>query len=305
MTAKDLEGKLAVMTGANSGIGFEACVQLAERGCEIVMCCRNLQKAEEAKSDVIKRSKCDPSKVHVAQLDLADLDNVGSFRSRYDAIPGLAQRPVDMLICNAGVMALPKREATKQGLEAQMGTNVVGHFKFVAVMIDLCKAAAKSRIVTVSSIMHKTVSKIVFEDFNREKSYSSWQAYGESKLGNLLLTAKLQRILDEKGVTNILAVASHPGYTATNLQQHDFFTNYIFNHIVAQRAPVGAQTTVLAATDPDAPKNGYVGPTYFFEMRGTPKWGAGKSKAADDLGLQDKLWEKCEEIAHCNLASKL
>jgi NAD(P)-dependent dehydrogenase (short-subunit alcohol dehydrogenase family) len=143
-------------------------------------------------------------------LDLADLDNIGSFRSRYDAVPGLATKPVDMLILNAGIMALAKRELTKQGIEAQMGTNVVGHFKFAALMIDLCKSAALSRIVVVSSGAHSLTKKINLEDFNREKSYSKWQVYSETKLGNLLFVAKLNRLLEEKNLQNIVAVGCHP-----------------------------------------------------------------------------------------------
>ena len=198
------------MTGANSGIGLEACVQLAERGCDVVMCCRSEEKAAAAKDEVVNRGKTGADKVHVVQLDLADLDNIGTFRTRYDSVSALANRPVDFLILNAGVMALNSRELTKQGIEMQMGTNVVGHFKFAAVMYDLCKAAPHSRIVWVSSGAHKMGSKINFDDFNRDKSYSKWQVYGETKLGNLLMMAKMNRLFEEKGVSNVIAVGCHP-----------------------------------------------------------------------------------------------
>ena len=208
-------GKLAVITGANSGIGLEACVQLAKRGCEIVMCCRSESKAESAKHDIAKRSGADLKKIHVAQLDLSDLDNVGTFRARYELLPGMANRPIDMLILNAGIMALAKRELTRQGLEMQMGTNVVGHFKFAAIMYDLCKLASHSRIVSISSVTHKFARTVNVKDFNREKRYSSWTVYEETKLCNLLFMRKLNRLLEEKGVNNVIVVACHP-YVSTH-----------------------------------------------------------------------------------------
>ena len=185
-------------------------MQLAQRGSDIVMCCRNEKKAETAKEEVIKRSGAKPGQVQVVQLDLADLDNIGTFRSRYDAVEGLAGRPIDMLILNAGVMALNKREVTKQGIEMQMGTNVVGHFKFAACMIDLCKAAKRCNIVFLSSAFHAIVKTIDFKDFNREKRYKKWNVYAQTKLGNLVLMAKLNRLLEEKKIDNVVVVGCHP-----------------------------------------------------------------------------------------------
>jgi NAD(P)-dependent dehydrogenase (short-subunit alcohol dehydrogenase family) len=174
------------------------------------MCCRNVTKAEAARDDVLKRSGTDVDSVIIVQLDLADLDNVGSFRARYDAAPTLVGQPVHMLILNAGVMALNKRELTKQGIEAQMGTNVVGHFKFAACMIDLVKAAPKGRIVWVSSGAHHFAKRINFKDFNRDKRYAKWDVYSETKAGNLLLMMKMNRLFEEKGLTNLMAVGCHP-----------------------------------------------------------------------------------------------
>jgi len=302
---KDLTGKLAVVTGANSGIGLEACIHLAKRKCEIVMCCRSVNKAEEARAQIIKQSGMDAATIHVVQLDLADLDNIRSFRQRYDVEPGLAGKPIDYLILNAGIMALNKRELTKQGIEAQMGTNVVGHFAFTAAMIDLCKAAPTSRIVAVSSGAHHMAPKhgITFDDFNRDKSYKKWQVYGETKLGNLLFVAKLNRLLEEKQLSNIIAVGCHPGYSNTHLQDDTVFK--WVNVLFAQSPVTGALPTVLAATDPAAKRNGYAGPSRVFEMWGAPKWGCGKNKLVRDTALQDKLWEKCEELTHADLAAKL
>jgi len=267
------------------------------------MCCRSVTKGEEAKEEVVKRSGIAGEKIHVVQLDLADLDNIGSFRSRYDAEKNLAGRPIDMLILNAGVMALNKREVTKQGLEMQMGTNVVGHFKFTAVMFDLCKAASTSRIVAVSSGAHKLATKIDFEDFNREKKYRKWTVYGETKLGNLLYIRKLNSFLEEKGINNVIAVACHPGYANTNLQSHTVFKR--LNYVFAQNSTIGAEPTVLAATDPKAERNWYAGPDGAFEMRGHAKWKAGQSKLVRNTKLQDDLWKKCEEITGCDFVSKM
>lgn len=199
-----------MITGANSGIGLEAVVHLTKQGYDIVMCCRSEKKAQEAREDALKRSGVDGSKITIVQLDLADLDNIGTFRSRYDAVPSLAGRPVDALILNAGIMALNKRELTKQGIEAQMGTNVVGHYKFAAEMIDLVKAAPAGRIVWVSSGAHLMTKWISFKDFNREKVYKKWGVYSETKLGNLVLMAKMNRIFEEKGIKNVIAVGCHP-----------------------------------------------------------------------------------------------
>jgi len=299
----DLQGKLAVITGANSGIGKEAAEELARRGCEVVLCCRSVDKAETAKKEILAGSGAQESKVHIAQLDLADLDNIETFRARYETLPGLANRPVDMLILNAGIMALNTRELTKQGLEAQMGTNVVGHFKFAYVMFDLCNLASHCRIVSVSSGAHSMTKHVDFKDFNREKSYAKWQVYAETKFSNLLFMKKLNRLLEEKGYKNITVVGCHPGYSATNLQEHTIFkyANYIF----AQSAKKGAEPTVLAATDPSAVPNGYAGPSGMFEAWGSAKWGCKLNPALEDKEQQNALWSKCEEITKCSFTSKM
>lgn len=267
------------------------------------MCCRTESKAETAKADIVSRSSAKPEKIHIVQLDLADLDNVETFRTRYDAVPGLKNRPIDMLILNAGVMALPTRELTKQGYEAQMGTNVLGHFKFAASMIDLCKAAPKGRVVVVSSMMHLYADTINLKDFNREKSYNPTRVYSESKLADFLLVAKLNRLVAEKKSSNLVAVACHPGYSATNLQQHIGLMGKIGNALFAQSAERGSEPTVLAATDPNAKPNDYAGP--YLNVWGPAAWGSKVNKAVWNEKLQDDLWQKCEELTRCNFVGKL
>jgi len=294
--------KVAVVTGANSGIGLEACVQLAKLGHSVIMCSRSMEKGEQARLDVLKRANAPPERVTLVQLDLADLENVGSFPERYEAaLKG--KTPIDMLILNAGVMALNSREETKQGIEAQMGTNVVGHFKFAAVMFGYCKAALNSRIVFVSSGAHKMTKTIDFKDFNRTQNYFKWTVYAETKLGDLLLMAKLNRLLQEKRVTNVIAVGCHPGYSATNLQEHTVF-KYL-NYVLAQSAEMGAKPTVMAAVGDNIKANSYCGPNGFREMWGEPKVDCDLNSAVFDNEFQDKLWQKCEELTQVNFAAKL
>ncbi|KAH9255461.1 hypothetical protein BASA81_006580 [Batrachochytrium salamandrivorans] len=300
--SQDLIGQVAVITGANSGIGLEAAVKLASRGSIVVLCCRSAPKAESARKDVLARSKAPTTNVVVLELDLADLDQVGQFRAKYDAVEVLRSKPIDMLVLNAGVMALSERTLTKQGFEAQMATNVLGHFKFAHELLDKCIQAKQCRIVCVSSTAHKLVGKISFEDFNREQDYNKWLVYGESKLGNLLFMHKLNRLLDERQIANVVVVGCHPGYSATNLQDDTVFkyTNFMF----AQSAEMGAEPTVLAATDLTAGRNAYAGP-WFFDYRGAAVWGRDMTKAAKELALQDRFWDKCVQCTGCDLAAKL
>lgn len=209
--------KVSVITGGNSGIGLEAAVQLAELGDQVVLCCRSPEKAQQAKAQVVKRARVSPHVVHLAQLDLADLDNVASFRERYAQLPcgGL---PVDRLILNAGVMAIDPRQETKQGVEMQVGTNVVGHFLFTAVMLSLCQQSKRCHIVAVSSMAHNLTKGIKLSDFDASTPgpYRKWDVYSQSKLGNLVFMAKLNKLLEARNVNNVIVVGCHPGYSATN-----------------------------------------------------------------------------------------
>ena len=173
------------------------------------MCCRNEEKAKAARQDIVKHAGADESKVHIVLLDLADLESVATFRSRYNAVPGLDTKPIDMLILNAGAQS-HTYQLSKQGIELTMAGNLVGHFQFAACMFDLCKAAPSSRIVYLTSPMHKMTKTIDIEDFNHEKHFASMTVYSQSKLGVMLVMFKLNRLLEENGVSNVIAVASHP-----------------------------------------------------------------------------------------------
>lgn len=294
---------LCVITGANSGIGFEASIDLSKRGYDVVLCCRTMDKAVKAKADI--ESKSPKGKVFIVQLDLADLDNVKTFRERYDAVMELKDRPVDVLVLNAGIMALDKLEKSPQGHEMQWATNCLGHFAFAAAMIDLCKKAEKSRVVVVSSFMHKNASAVNVEDIDRSKGYSKWNVYSETKLGNLLFVQKLNRLLQEKGlIEKLFCVGVHPGFSSTGLQKYGGadFINYLF----AQSAERGALPTILAVTDPEAKPNGYAGPNGLMETWGAKaKWNCALSKSVFNEKNQDDLWAKCEELTHADFEGHL
>ncbi|KAH9261138.1 hypothetical protein BASA81_000842 [Batrachochytrium salamandrivorans] len=300
---QDLLNKVAVITGANSGIGLEAAVKLAARGSIVVMCCRSVERAETAKMDVLARSKADASHVFVLQLDLADLDNVSEFRAKYDATPELSGKPIDMLILNAGIMAPATLQLTKQGIESQMGTNVVGHYKFACEMIDKCVEAEHGRVVIVSSVMHRVPSSVNLQDFGHKSNYGRWIVYQESKLADLLLMFKLNAFLEAKQVDNVTVVACHPGYASTNLQDGTVFK--FANALFAQSQEAGAEPTVLAATDLAAKRNSYAGPTGFIEAYGTAAWGRKINSVAKKTELQDALYAKLVELTGVDFNTKV
>jgi len=298
----DLSSKLALVTGSSSGVGKEACCALVKEGCTVVMASRVAEKGEIARRDILQRTNADESKLVVVQVDLADLESVNTFRSRYDAVPGLKDRPIDILILNAGILPPRKAEYTKQGNEAQMGISVLGHFKLLSEMFDLCKASQNCRIVVTGSAAHATVRNIDFDDFNRTKKYRKFQVYAESKLGTLLFMRKLNRLLLQRGMNNIVAVAAHPGYSDTKLHKQTVFK--YFKGFV-QSAETGAQNLVKAATDPNAKRDDFCGPSGLLEVRGAPAWGRHTGTAVEDKSLQDHFWEKCEELTNAKLATKI
>jgi NAD(P)-dependent dehydrogenase (short-subunit alcohol dehydrogenase family) len=224
--------------------------------------------------------------VIVKQLDLSDLASVNSFaqgfHSEYDRL--------DMLINNAGVMAIPY-EKTADGFERQFGTNHLGHFALTGLLLDLLLSTENSRVVTVSSTGHRT-GRINFEDLNSEESYSKWGAYGQSKLANLLFAYELQRSLAAVGSTTISA-AAHPGYTATNLQSGTIFR--FLNPIMAQSQEMGALPTLYAAVADDVNGGDYIGPGGFMEQRGYPKKVHSNGSSHDEM-IARKLWQVSEEM---------
>jgi len=294
-TVKDIpdqSGRLAVVTGANSGLGLVAARELARAGATVVVACRNIGKGEQA-ADTI-RSAVPGASVDVEQLDLADLASVRAFAAR---IAGQRDR-VDLLINNAGVMAPPRR-TTADGFESQLGTNHLGHFALTGLLLGTLLAAPRPRVVTLSSAAHM-MGKINFDDLQGERRYQHWLAYGQSKLANLLFCFELQRRAVAAG-TNLESMAAHPGYAATNLQSAgpgiaaERWAMAVANRVVAQSADMGALPTLYAATVPDLPGGTFVGPDSWAGMRGHPHV-VSAGKRAYDSGAARRLWVVSEQL---------
>jgi len=298
-TAEDvpaLDGRVAIVTGANSGLGLETARVLAHRGARVVLACRDPEKARAAEREVAATT-AQPRAVGTLPLDLADLASVRSFadevRKRHSAL--------HLLVNNAGVMAIPLRR-TADGFEMQLGTNHLGHFALTGLLLDLLLATPDSRIVTVSSSAHR-IGRIDFDDLQSERSYGPWRAYGQSKLANLLFTFELQRRLARRGTAPI-AVAAHPGYAATQLQEVGprarnavLMTRAVAfgNRLIAQDAAMGALPSLYAATAPAVRGGDYVGPGSWFEMRGHPRL-VGTTARARDERVAARLWSVSEEL---------
>ena len=288
----DQAGRTYVVTGANSGIGFEAALELARHGAHVVLAVRNLDKGRDAEGRI--RQAVPSASVELRELDLADLDSVRAFADGYDGA-------VDVLINNAGVMALPRRE-TKQGFELQLGTNHLGHFALTGLLLPTLLAGDRPRVVTLSSNAHR-MGRMSFDDLQGERRYFRWTAYGQAKLANLLFALELQRRAD-RSAADLESVAAHPGFASTNLQLQasqltgnpvDRIANKLLNATVAQSARMGALPTLYAATTPDLPGGAYVGPDGPGEWRGHPHLSVPNGRARDEDDAR-RLWEVSERL---------
>jgi NAD(P)-dependent dehydrogenase (short-subunit alcohol dehydrogenase family) len=288
-------GRLALITGANSGIGFHAAKELARAGARVILACRDVTKADEAKSRIL--AELPAASLEVAKLDLANLASVREFTQTF-----LEQRrPLDLLINNAGVMALPERRLTADGFELQFGTNHLGHFALTGLLLPAISTASGSRIVTVSSIAHRG-GEIRFDDLQGSRDYKPWPAYRQSKLANLFFAFELDRRLRAEQRT-IASIAVHPGVSKTNLFQAgpgqgrglEAKVIPIFIALTAQSEAQGALPTLYGATSPLALSGKYYGPDGFREMRGYPVEVHAEAQAYDDA-IADRLWQISEEL---------
>ena len=280
----DQTGRIAVVTGSSSGIGFETARVLTEKNAKVILAVRN-QKKGDAAAEKIKSARPDAD-VSVMILDLANLKSVEAFS---DAFKTKYNR-LDLLINNAGVM-MPPYSKTADGFELQFGTNHLGHFTLTGLLLDLILKTDESRIVNVSSNAHRW-GDINFDDLNFEKKYDKAKAYGQSKIANLYFTYELQRKLDKIGKST-LALAAHPGWTATNLQQHSGLFHTL-NPFFAQGPDMGALPTLYAATASDVEGGGYYGPGGIGEWRGSPKKVKSNAVSHDET-IAGRLWKLSEE----------
>lgn len=288
-------GKVALITGANSGLGFEAAHVLAAKGAHVILAVRDAAKGERAAAAI--RRSAPTAELAVLPLDLASLASI-----RRAAVEVLRTYDrLDMLINNAGVMAIPRR-LTADGFEMQFGVNHLGHFALTGLLLPLLLRAAAARVVTVSSGAH-VLGRINFDDLHGERRYHPWAAYAQSKLANLLFAYELQRRLAAAG-GQAISVAAHPGYAATNLQRVGpemagsrlgLWLMSASNRLLAQSAAMGALPEVYAATSPDVCGGDYIGPDGALGQRGFPKK-ARSSARSYNAETAAQLWRVSEQL---------
>ena len=292
----DQSGRTALVTGANSGLGLQTAKALAEAGATVLLGCRNLEKAEAARAEILAAAP--GADVEIVELDLGSLDSVERAAGEVAAREG----SLDLLVNNAGVMAPPRRQ-TADGFELQFGTNHLGHFALTGRLLDKLLAAPAPRVVTVASMAHRA-GKMDFEDLNWEKRYSRWPAYGRSKLSNLLFTSELARRAAAAD-SGLIAAAAHPGYASTNLQTSGPGMGpvgvivkplaKVSNLFLGQSDAQGALPSLYAATAPDVAGGEYFGPDGIGEQRGHPQR-VGRSGRASNEADARRLWEVSEEL---------
>src|SRR5215831_16384637 len=280
-------GRLAVVTGANTGLGLETAQVLAAHGASVVLAVRDTEKGKRAAARIA--GTVPGADVMVQHLDPTSLDSIraaaGELRARH---PG-----IDLLINNAGVMFTPK-QATGDGFELQFGTNHLGHFALTGLLLEQMLPVPGSRVVTVSSTAHRLRARINFGDLQGERSYSRVAAYGQSKLANLMFTYELQRRL-ASAATTIIAVAAHPGLAGTELTRHSSAASAALVRLISQKPAMGALPTLRAATDPGVLGGQYYGPGRLLGTRGYPK-PAESSGQSRDTAIQRRLWTVSEEL---------
>ena len=290
---KSLTSKTYVITGANSGAGFEATKIFISKGAKVVMLCRNAQKANAAIAKV--KQQYPDAELSYVPLDLASLDSV---RKAAKSIKKLVTK-IDAFICNAAVAQVAKQEITIDGFESQMGINHYGHFLLTGLLFELIEAS-RGRIVIVGSLAYKMgLKRIKFEDLNFDQKYTAWDSYAQSKLAQMIFGYELQRRIQESG-KKVQVQVCHPGAAKTNLLKDTASTfNKILwttlSHVIAQSAEKGAWPEVLCATEENLDPESFYGPTKRGEMVGA----IGKCRLlphALDRQMAKELWDKSEEL---------
>ena len=298
----DLSGRLALVTGASSGLGLETARALVARGATVVMACRSRRRGEEARQILLPSPAAgtDPA-IPWGGLDLLDLDlaDLASVRSAAAAVADRYGR-LDLLISNAGVMA-PPRTLTRDGFELQFGTNHLGHFVFTLLLLPLLRQSPGGRVVHVTSGA-QYFGRIAFDDLQGERNYDRWRAYGQSKLANVMTAVELQRRLQAEG-SGVLSLAAHPGLARTNLQPASVAMNgsklealaYRLMDPLFQSAAMGALPQLFAATALEASPAGHYGPDQLGGLRGHPT-AVRMAPAVSDAAQRERLWRVSEEL---------
>lgn len=289
----DLSGKTVLVTGGNSGLGFEAVKAFALKGARVIMACRSLSRGELAKKQIFETQHT--ANITVMELDLTELKSIKDFAVKFKQI--YAQ--LDVLLNNAGIMMVPYR-LTKDGFESQLGTNHLGHFALTGLLLDTLKATPKSRVVTVSSMAHKQ-GVMDFNNFLFESGtdYTPMKAYGRSKLANLLFTFELQRFFEANKI-DCIALAAHPGVSDTNLF-NNIGSKLLLNvlkpvfRLFIQNADMGALPELRAATDPKAKGGEFYGPDGKREVKGYPVL-VQSNEASRNIESAQKLWAISEKL---------
>jgi NAD(P)-dependent dehydrogenase (short-subunit alcohol dehydrogenase family) len=287
------QGRLAIVTGANSGIGYQAARYLSRAGATVILACRSAAKGDAARAKIVSENPA--ATVEVRALDVADLDSVRRFAAEF--ISG--GKPLDLLINNAGVMAIPERRTTPQGFEMQFGTNHLGHFALTGLLLPTLLRQPNSRVVTVASIAHKG-GKLNFEDLDAERGYDPRGAYQQSKLANLLFGLEFDRRLRAHSA-DTTSVIAHPGVAVTNIVSNGMGTGMkgrIANTVIslfAQSDDRGSWPLLYAATSSEVRGGGYYGPDGIAEIKGTPVEVKPKPHALDPATAA-RLWEVSERL---------
>lgn len=293
----DMTGETVIVTGANSGLGYEVTRAFARTGASVVMACRRTNHAKTMKGKIL--TEAPDATLDVREIDLADLSSIRAFadgfESEYDDLRALCN--------NAGVMAVP-RDETADGFELQFGVNHLGHFALTGLLLDsLLETDGETRVVTQSSGLHEN-GEMDFDDLQGERGYDKWDAYAQSKLANVLFAYELDRRLGDAGIDDVASVACHPGYASTNLQGRGprqegstlrLWTMRIANAVLAQSAQRGALPMLYAATAGGITGGEYVGPDGLMNMRGPPSVQSSSDRSYDEA-VAERLWDTSEEL---------
>jgi NAD(P)-dependent dehydrogenase (short-subunit alcohol dehydrogenase family) len=282
-----LDGRVAVVTGANRGLGLEISAALAGAGASVVMACRDPDRAAAALEQVLLRAP--RTQVDVMSLDLADLASVRGFAQAFSE----RYKRLDLLVNNGSAIMVPKQQ-TRDGFEAHIGTNHLGHFALTGLLLPLLRATPGARVVSTSSMAHRLTKGLNLDDLHFEKrAYKEMDAYGQSKLAALMFSYELDRRLRAAGL-DVAAVAAHPGWSNTNPDKGSALMRF-FNGLMAQPAAMGALPALYAAAAPGVTSGEYYGPGGMKELRGYPAK-VGSSEQAQDAALAARLWQRSEEL---------